>query len=136
MKKLLTIVMMLLTIISLTGCAENKETPGLGAIDRAPELVTTLENAGYELTMHDDDAINYFQENTVDDLVADTTVTALYIGYLDGNNWVQVIGFETSQDAYNLKAAYEAEEDEGQYVYVMGNALVLTYTEETYNLFE
>ena len=135
MKKLLSIMMLLVVITFITGCAENNEEPGKGAISRVSEIVQILEDADYDLTMHDDDAISYFQENTVDDLGAEATVTDLYMGYLDGNNWVQVIGLESDLGARNLKAAFESE-DEGQYVYQIGNTVVLTYTEETYNLFE
>jgi hypothetical protein len=136
MKKLRFVMMFLVIILSLTACSESNETPGKGAIDSVPTIVQILEDAGYELTMHDDDAISYFQENTVDDLNAEATVTDLYMGYLDGNNWVQIIGLESDLDARNLQEAFENEDDEGQFVYQSGNTVVLTYTEETYNLFE
>jgi hypothetical protein len=58
------------------------------------------------------------------------------MGYLDGNNWVQVIGLNSSTEASDLANAFEEEQDEGQLVYLEGNTVVLTYTQATYDLFE
>ena len=136
MRKVISVLAMIFLIVGLTACTEPNETPGRDVVDRVPGIIQILEDANYELTEHDEDAITYFQENTVDELGVEGTVTALYMGYLDGDNWVQVIGFDNSQGAYLLKTAFEEEQDEGQFVYLFDNAVVLTYTEETYNLFD
>lgn len=127
MKKLLSGIIFLTLIFGLSAC---------GGSDTVVDAVTVLEDAGYELTEHDADARTYFSDNTVADLGLDFDVTALYIGYLDGNSWVQVIGLNNANDAEDLASAFSAEEGKGQLVYQDGNTVVLTYTEETIALFE
>jgi hypothetical protein len=127
MKKLLSGIIFLTLIFGLSAC---------GGSDTVVDAVTILEDAGYELTEHDADARTYFSDNTVADLGLDFDVTALYIGYLDDNNWVQVIGLNNANDAEDLASAFTAEEGKGQLVYQDGNTVVLTYTQETIDLFE
>lgn len=127
MKKLLSGIIFLTLVFGLSACGGN---------DTVADAVTVLEDAGYELTEHDADARTYFSDNTVADLGLDFDVTALYIGYLDGSNWVQVIGLNNTTDAEDLASAFSAEEGKGQLVYQDGNTVVLTYTEETIALFE
>jgi hypothetical protein len=139
MKKVMVFSITCLLFLFITGCTNN-ETPGLtrGDEERSTTLsiVAILEGEGYELTNHDAEAVTYFQENTVDDLGVTATVSSLYMGYLDGNNWVQVIGLNSSTEASDLANAFEEEQDEGQLVYLEGNTVVLTYTQATYDLFE
>jgi hypothetical protein len=138
MKKIVVLAVTFLFFLGLSAC--NNEKPGLNSGGEesftTEDVVDVLETAGYELTEHDADAISYFQENTIDDLGVSATVTALYMGYLDGDNWVQVIGFNTSTQASEVASAFENEDDEGQLVYLDGNTVLLTYTQETYDLFE
>ncbi len=135
MKRLLIGFTLLFAIFGLAACDDGGR--GLdGGQDTTADIVTILENAGYELTEHDADARTYFSENTLGDFGLDLTVTALYIGYQDGDNWVQVIGLDDAEDASSVYDAFTGEDDEGQLVYQDGNTVVLTYTQATRDLFE
>jgi len=135
MKRLLIGFTLLFAIFGLAACDGGGR--GLdGGQDTTAEIVAILEDAGYELTEHDADARTYFSENTLGDLGLDITATAFYIGYQDGDNWVQVIGLDDLEDASSVYDAFTGEDDEGQLVYQDGNTVVLTYTQATRDLFE
>ena len=139
MKKILVTMITIVFLLGLTAC-ENNETPGLGKTGEVTSSVQTvvgvLEAAGYELTEHDADAVSYFQENTIDDLGVSATVTDLYMGYLNGDSWVQVIGFNSSTEANDVAVAFGDLQNEGQLVYLDTNTVLLTFTQTTYDLFE
>jgi hypothetical protein len=137
MKRLLWFALTLVLAIGLAACDNagiTDDDPDDQQDNEVASIVSILEDAGYELTEHDADARSYFSDNTIGDLGLDLDVTALYIGYLDGGAWVQVIEFE-STTAAQLAAAAFSTVDETQYVYRDGNALMLTFTETTYDLF-
>lgn len=138
MKKLMVLLFTTIFIIGLTACTNN-ETPGTDGgreTSTVQNIVTVLEGAGYELTQHEAEAVNYFQENTIDELGVSATVIHLYMGYQEGDNWVQVIGLNLTSEAIDVENAFNNAQDEGQFVYRDGNTVMLTYTQSTYDLFD
>jgi hypothetical protein len=131
MKKLGLGLFILIIAFTLAGC-----TPGGDPSEDSTTatVVAVLIDAGYVMTEHDNDAKTYFQNNTVSDLGLDLVVTDLYIGYLDGGSWAQVVGFENSAAAESFKTALQ-ESDAALLVYVDGNTVMQTYTQETFDLY-
>lgn len=136
MKRLILTMMMGLLVLGLSACDDiDTNTDDDNNTDsQVTSVVQALEDAGYELTEHDADSRAYFSDNTIADLGLDLNVTGLYIGYLDGGAWAQVIEFETTSAAQLVAAAFTAA-DEDQLVYRDGNTILLTYTQSTYDLF-
>lgn len=139
MKKLLVVLLTAVFLIGLTACSDDEtqeDDTGNRETSTVQNIVTVLENAGYDLTQHEAEAVNYFQENTIDELGVDATVIHLYMGYQNGDNWVQVIGLNQTTEAIEVENAFNNQQDEGQLVYRDGNTVMLTYTQATYDLFD
>lgn len=136
MKKLLMLIAVMTFLFGLSACDEG-EGDGKGYdSDTIAAIIDTLEDAGYVLTEHDQTSREYFRDNTLSDMGLDVEVAALYIGYLDGGSWVQVIGLENIVDAGEVRDAFIAENTQGQFVFNDGNTVLLTFTQATYDLFQ
>ncbi|MBN2877593.1 MAG: hypothetical protein JXL85_08080 [Bacilli bacterium] len=143
MKKMFVLGFAFLALFVLTACDsggktidESTTTTAASSTDYVQDIVAVLESNGYVLTTHDESSRTYFHDNT---LVAtysiDCLVTDLIMGDVSGNDWVQLVGLETEQDAIDYAAALEAN-DNGELVYQNGNAVLLTYSQTALDLFE
>jgi len=115
---------------------DSEQTTVQEQSDFVGDIVAILENNGYNLTEHDQSSKDYFRDNTLADYGIDSEVTDLYMGDINGNDWIQLVGLETEQDAIDYATAILAAATSGEMVYRSGNAVLLTYSEVAYALFD
>jgi hypothetical protein len=97
---------------------------------------TTLVSAGYSLSQRDADGMAYFQENIINTPYGlSVTVTDLYVGYVDGSRWMELVELSSESEA-NAYAEALANAGEGHLIYQNGNVVMYTFSEETSALFE
>ncbi|MBU1093037.1 MAG: hypothetical protein KKH01_01095 [Firmicutes bacterium] len=130
-KSILTILLTLCLSFYLMSCTESGE-------DTAKSMIQTLEDAGYVIESQDSEAIDSFMAHILlDGYSINATISALYIGYINENErWVQLIVFENKDlAAIYIQALYD-EQVSGRLSYVSGYVVMITYSQETVDLFE
>jgi len=96
----------------------------------------TLVNAGYSLEQRNADGMAYFQANIINEPYGlDVTVTDLYVGYLDGGSWIELVELSSESEAIAYSLAL-SNAGEGHLIYQTGRVVFYTFSEETYALFE
>lgn len=99
------------------------------------DIVAILNANSYSLTVHDTNSIQYFVTNTLENNYGIyVTVTDLIMGDVSGNDWVQVVGFDSETDAISYVNALSTL-DGGELYYRNGTAVLLTYSQTARNLF-
>ncbi len=149
MKKLL-LVLTLFLVFSLSACGddetadENTKSDDPNVVDDNDKGETNtlftvksiLTNAGYELEQRDQESIDYFQENRVNSLYdLSVTITDLYVGYLNGGSWIELVEMSSESEAVAYETALN-ETGEGYLLYRSGTTVLYTFSEDTYALFD
>ncbi|XFA98691.1 hypothetical protein ACAG96_07425 [Candidatus Izemoplasma sp. B36] len=124
------------TTVAPTTAAPTTEAPTTAATNTDVDDIVAILNANsYTLTVHNASAIQYFTDNT---LVANyglsVTCTDLIMADVNGNDWVQVMGFATEADAIAY-ANHLDTLDGGEMYYRNGTAVLLTYSQAALDLF-
>lgn len=113
---------------------DNKDGSSTGeSIDSVKD---TLVSAGYSLEQRNADGMAYFEENIINEPYGlAVTVTDLYVGYLDGGSWIELVELSTESEAIAYSLAL-SNAGEGHLIYQTGRVVFYTFAEETYALFE
>lgn len=149
MKKLLLVLTFFL-VFSLSACGkdetadENTKSDDPKVVDDNDEDETNtliavkgiLTDAGYELEQRDQESIDYFQENRVNNLYGlSVTITDLYVGYLNGGSWIELVEMSSESEAIAYETSL-SETGEGYLLYRSGTTVLYTFSEDTYALFD
>jgi|GEM_PF-1874303 len=149
MKKMFLICALLLGF-TLAACSEEGDTtndPGddTKEVDNNDDATTgesidsvkdTLVSAGYSLEQRNADGMAYFEENIINEPYGlAVTVTDLYVGYLDGGSWIELVELSTESEAIAYSLAL-SDAGEGHLIYQTGRVVFYTFSEDTYALFE
>jgi len=128
-KSVLSIVFLFALGLSFVACA--------GGSSRISEVINTLEADGYELEERDEDSREYYQANMVNDMYdLDVDVIELYVGYVDDTErWAEIVVLENDAQATEFYDKLMIEATQGRYVLKMENVVILTFSQETSNLF-
>lgn len=106
--------------------------------NESASVISTLEAAGYVMSKRDADSTTYYETNHVNqkfDLSLD--VTDLYIGYINEvERWVEVIVMKNESQATTLKNKLVEEAEFGRFVIQEGSVIILTFSQETSELFD
>ncbi|MDD3477661.1 MAG: hypothetical protein PHP32_02185 [Candidatus Izemoplasmatales bacterium] len=96
-------------------------------------LKNKLLDAGYDLDKRDDDSVAYYNANAVNAAYGiDVEVTEVYLGYVNQvEHWAELIGFDSVEDAQTYASAVDATGAEGLLYFRYGQAVVITYAQET-----
>jgi len=101
------------------------------------DVIAILETGGYVMESRDADSIAYFQLNMVNDkydLV--TTVVSCWLGYVNQvERWVEVVQFSSENEAQSYETALGIEATEGRLVYRQTTVVLVTYSQDTIDLF-
>ena len=125
------------TTVAPTTEAPTTEAPTTAATNTDVDDILAILNAnGYTtITIHNSDAIEYFTNNT---LIANyglsVTCTDLIMADINGNEWLQVMGFATEADAITY-ANYIDTLDDGRLIYRNGTAVLYTYSQTALDFF-
>jgi hypothetical protein len=121
-----------LMTISLVACEIGGKTKS--SID---DVLDVMEADGYAFTVRDAESIQYYEDNMVNlkfDVVLN--VTGVFLGYVDQTErWAEVVEFATKDDAIAYRTKLVEENIVGRLVYLDGNVVVLTFSNQTIALF-
>jgi hypothetical protein len=134
MRKLVVLLVVFLGLsVVLIGCGGGGTTS-----NEATEVIDTLEEDGYVFEARDEDSREYYQANMINnkfDLNVD--VTELYVGYVNENQrWAEIIVLKTDAQAEDFYDELMIEATEGRFVIREGSVIILTFSQETANLFQ
>ena len=110
---------------------------GGGGTASATEVIDMLEGDGYVLEKRDDESMDYYQTNMVNDKYdLNVDVVELYVGYVDGSErWAEII---VLKDASQAEAFYDElmiEDYPDRFVILKDNTVILTFSSDTAGLF-
>lgn len=153
MKRFVSFIVVLLLVVTLVACDKGylgedtvSTTTASGTTTTAAttaatntdvdDIVSILNTNGYGLTVHDASSIDYFTTNTlVNNYGISVTVTDLIMGDVNGNDWIQLVGFALEADAIAYANALSTL-DGGELYYRNGTAVLLTYSQNALDLFD
>jgi hypothetical protein len=130
MKKLGLLCVLLLSLsIVLFGCS--------GDSAKADDVISTLEDEGYVFEERDNDSKSYYQTNMINEKFdLSLEVTALYVGYINSNErWVEIVALKNESQAEDFKQALVNESIEGRLIIQESNVIIITFSQDTANLF-
>jgi len=134
MKKLLGVSVLFISLLAMAGCGGDG---GGGASSTNSEVISTLKQGGYELEQRDSEAMAYYTGKMLETKYGvDAKLEALYVGYIEQARWIELLVFKSVAGADSYVAALKEENEEGKLVHQDDAAVVVTFSQETIDLFK
>ncbi len=133
MKKLLGLTIVLFLAFFFVSCDdENYKIKEVDSGISCIYIKSTLEDDGYDFDYMDHDYVQDYNTNSVNSVYSiNVTVTDMFVGYLNNQNWVAIIIFDDSTEAQTYYDAVDTQNTTGLLLYKYGvaNTVVVTYTQ-------
>jgi len=140
MKKLILIVLAFSFLLTFTACDRTSDNDD-DAKSRVKttafaSMKTTLTNDGYELTPRTQENFTYYEGKVSTDYSIDVKITGWEIGYVNSTErWVEIYEFDTTADAKEYFDALTDEASQGRLLIHDEYVVLVTYSQETIDLF-
>jgi hypothetical protein len=133
MKGLFTGLALSISLLIMAGCGSEN---GGGSSNTKSKVMSVLKQGGYELEQRDSDSIAYYTDKMVNTKYGlNCKLDDLYVGYINQARWMELVVFKSVSDADSYVAALKIENEAGKLVHQDGTAVVVTFSQETIDLF-
>ncbi|MCF7975037.1 MAG: hypothetical protein K9N55_14575 [Phycisphaerae bacterium] len=133
MKGLLTVLSLSISVLVMAGCGSDNG----GGSSTKSEVMSVLKQGGYALEQRDSQAMAYYTDKMLNTKYGlNCTLNDLYVGYIDQARWMELLVFKSVGDADSYVAALKTENEAGKLVHQDGTSVVVTFSQETIDLFK
>ena len=137
MNKLLTVSALVISLFVMGGCGSDTSDTGGGGSSTTSKVTSVLKQGGYELTQRDSKAIAYYTNKMLSTKYGlDCALDDLYVGYINEARWIELLVFKSADGADSYVSALKTENEAGKLVHQDGTAVVVTFSQETIDLFK